>query len=61
MRSKFTWIGRLLGAGERRDCSGQALEAEGPEQLRGALFLSVASSSCWTEKGAPHGAHDPIC
>ena len=24
----FTWIGGLLRAGERRDCSGQVLEAE---------------------------------
>ena len=23
----------------------------------GALFLFVARSSCWTEKGTPHGVH----
>ena len=28
MRWEFTWIGGLLRAGERKDCSGQALEAE---------------------------------
>ena len=22
---------------------------------------SVARSSCWIEKGTPHGAHDAIC
>ena len=27
-RWEFPWIGGLLRAGERRDCSGQALEAE---------------------------------
>ena len=37
MRWKFTWIGGLLRAGERRG-SGQALEAEGFEWFRGALF-----------------------
>ena len=39
MRGEFMWIGGLLRAGERRDCSRQALEAEGFELLRGALFL----------------------
>ena len=34
----FELLGGLLRAGERTDCSGQALEAEGFELLRGALF-----------------------
>ena len=53
MRWEFTWTRRLLQAGERQDCSGQALEAEGFEFLRGAPFFSLARSSCWTQKGRP--------
>ena len=48
----------LLRAGKRTDCScGQALEAEGFELLRGAVFLSVARSSWWTQKGTPYGEY----
>ena len=57
----FELLGGLLRAGQRTDCSGQALEAEGFELLRGAPFLSVARSSCWTQKGTPYGVHDAIC
>ena len=40
-------------AGERRDCSGQALEAEGFELLRVPFFLrGKARSSYWSQEGA---------
>ena len=66
MRWEFTWTRQAqrcrkvltcLGVVEGTDCSGQALEAEGFE-LIGVPFLSVARSSCWTEKGTPYGVHD---
>ena len=31
MRWEFTWIGGLLGTGEKIDCNGQILEIEVPE------------------------------
>ena len=46
MRWEFTWVrqeGFELRAGERTDCCGQALDAEGFELLRGALFLSPST------------------
>ena len=60
-RKVLSCLGGLLRAGQRTDCSGQALEAAGFELLRGAPFLSVARSSCWTQKGTPYGVHDAIC
>ena len=55
MRWEFTWmrqegfelLGGLLRAGERTDCSGQALEAEGFGLLRGALFYSKPCTFCF--------------
>ena len=40
-------------AGERRDCSGQALEAEGFELLRVARFAPW-QGLVWTQKGIPY-------
>ena len=40
----FELLGRLLRAGERTDCSGQALNC----------------SVCWTRSGTPHGVHDAL-
>ena len=58
-RGREKWLEVTLRAGKRTGCScGQALEADGFELLRGALFYPwQARSSWWTQKGAPYGEY----